>query len=335
NESLEPVGWNPPVPWQMVYNYEPQSKQLTPDEAKYILGVQGNIWAEKIPNLKHLEYMVYPRALAVAELGWSAKENKNIGRFAYKLDQQYGLFKLWKLNARLPNIENITDLVTNQDHYSVTLNYPLAGARVRYSLNGKMPDSTAAAVSFPVNINVPLTDSLRLSVYTTWTLNNQHILQRAFVKHININTVDNIGAVQPGLSYTLYKTKEANYKKLDTVAPAATGILAFPQRFTIPATAFNNWVKVSGFIKIEDEGDYQLTSGFEDSPQLFLGNAAIINREKNNYVEPQKALLHLKKGYYALTGYYLADDANSTQNLLQLKTAGGQILDPDAYLYHQ
>ena len=78
NESLEPKGWNPPVPWQMVYNYEPESKQLTADEVGYIMGVQGNIWAEKVPNLKHLEYMVYPRALAVAELGWTSKENKNM-----------------------------------------------------------------------------------------------------------------------------------------------------------------------------------------------------------------------------------------------------------------
>jgi len=336
NESLEPIGWNPPVPWQMVYNYEPQSKQLSADDAKYIMGVQGNIWAEKVPNLKHLEYMVYPRALAVAELGWSSKENKNISRFAYKLNQQYGLFKLWDLNARLPNIENMGDVVTNHDHYSLTLSYPLKGAKVRYSLNGKAPDSTASAILFPVKINEALRDSIKLFAYTTWTLDNQHILQREFIKHVMVNPIDSTGNLQPGLSFSLYKTKEMNYKKLDTIAPAITGTLNFPQAFIIPVTnnPINNWVKVIGYIKIDTEGDYQLTSGFEDSPLLFLDDVVMIHKERNSYVEPQKALLHLKKGCYALKGYYLVDDTNSGQNLLQLQTAEGKVLDPAAYLYH-
>jgi hexosaminidase len=336
NESLEPIGWNPPVPWQMVYNYEPQSKQLTPDEAGYILGVQGNIWAEKIPNFKHLEYMMYPRALAVAELGWTSKENKNINNFAYKLNRQYGLFKLWDLNARLPNIENMADVATNEDHYTATLNYPLKGAQIRYSLDGKMPDSTAAAVVFPLKINEPLTDSLKLSAYITWTLDNQHILQRETIRHITVNPAATVDALQPGLSYSLYKTNVVNYKKLDTIAPAATGVLSFPQAFTFPVknTPVNNWVKAEGFIKIDSEGDYQLTSGFEESPLLILDNAPVIGMAKSRYVEPQKALLHLKKGYYAIKGYYLADEVNNAQVLLQLQTVAGKVLDPAAYLYH-
>lgn len=336
NESLEPIGWNPPVPWQMVYNYEPQSKQLSADEAKYIIGLQGNIWAEKIPNMKHLEYMMYPRALAVAESAWSAKQDKDINRFTYKLDQQYGLFKLWNLNARLPSIEGIGDVVTNEDHYSLILNYPLKGAKIRYSLNGKMPDSTAEAVDFPVKISQQITDSLKLFTYVTWTYGKQHILQKEFVKHVTINPKDVAGDLQPGLTYTLYKTKEISYKKLDTITPVTSGMLAFPQSFALapPVESVNNWVKVEGFIKIDNEGDYQLTSDFEDSPLLFVDNVLVISRDKDNYVDPQKALLHLKKGYYTIKGYYLADDTNSGQNLLQLQTAAGKLLDPSIYLYH-
>ena len=336
NESLEPIGWNPPVPWQMVYNYEPQSKQLTADESKYIMGVQGNIWAEKVPNLKHLEYMVYPRALAVAELGWTSKENKNIHNFASKLNRQYGLFKLWDLNARLPNVENMVDVVTNHDSYSSTLTYPLQGAKVRYSLDGTIPDSTDAAVSFPVKINTALTDSLKLVTYTTWQPGHRHVVQRETVKHVIVSPVDNAGNLQAGLSYVLYKTKEPNYKKLDTLPVVTSGILTFPQAFklTPPIEPVYNWVKVNGFIKIDNDGDYQLTTGFEESPLVFLDNVPVINREKNAYVEPQKALLHLKKGYYTVKGYYLADDANSAQNLIQLQNSSGKILDPAGYLFH-
>jgi hexosaminidase len=335
NEDLEPIGWNPPVTWQMVYNYEPLSKELNPAEAAYILGAQGNIWTEKIPNLQHLEYMVYPRALAIAELSWSAKGDKAIERFAYKLNKQYNLFKLWGLNARLPDITGVMNIITNKDHFSATLKYPLKGALVRYSLNGAMPDSTSAPNTFPVNINVPLKDTLTLSAYTTWTLNNQHIKQKAFIQHIDIKPAANAGNLKPWLRYALYKTKEGNYHKLDTVAPVTTGIISFPQAFMLSKDELNNWVKVNGYIKIATEGDYELTSGFEKSPELTIDNKPVIGMDKNRYAEPQKASLHLVKGYYAIKGYYLANDANNNQDLLQLKTSLGITLDPSTYLFHE
>ncbi|SDF40310.1 hexosaminidase [Mucilaginibacter pineti] len=336
NEDLEPIGWNPPVTWQMVYNYEPQSKELTPEEAAYILGVQGNIWVEKIPNLPHLEYMVYPRALALAELAWSAKEDKNIDRFEYKMKQQYGLFKLWNLNARLPDIVGVDNLVTNKDQYNLTLKYPLVGAKVRYTLDGKAPDSASTAVNFPVKIARTLKDSLFLKTYTTWTLNKQHIRQVAYIKHITVDPAKESAAkLTPGLSYKLIKTKETNPAKLDTVTVAVTAIINSAVPMVQPVTDGNiTWAKFSGFIKIDTEGDYEITSGFEISPELLLDGEVIISRGKNTYVEPQKALLHLKKGIYTLAGEYIADALNTNQTLIRLKTAGGKELNAESYLFH-
>ncbi|WP_183566487.1 beta-N-acetylhexosaminidase [Mucilaginibacter sp. SP1R1] len=336
NEDLEPIGWNPPVTWQMVYNYEPQSDQLTPTEAEYILGAQGNIWNEKVPNLTHLEYMVYPRALAVAELTWSSKGNKDINRFEYKMKQQYGLFKLWNLNARLPDIVGVDNIVTNAIEFKQTLKYPLLGAQVRYSLDGKMPDSLAKAQGFPVNINAPLKDSLLLKTYTTWTLNKQHIMQVAVIKRINITPANqNLAILKTGLDYKLIKSKETNYAKLDTSTAVTTAVVNTANPMVLPVTDGNiTWVKFNGFIKIDTESDYELTSGFEISPEFFMNNEPLITRGKNTYVEPQKALLHLKKGAYEFSGYYIADGANSKQTLLQLKTAGGKVLAPETYLFH-
>ena len=50
-------------------------------DSPHLLGVQGNAWTEYIPTSEHLEYMLYPRALAVAETGWSRKEDKNYENF--------------------------------------------------------------------------------------------------------------------------------------------------------------------------------------------------------------------------------------------------------------
>jgi hexosaminidase len=334
NEELEPIGWNPTVPWQMVYNYEPLSTQLNTEEAAYILGAQGNIWTEKIPNLPHLEYMMYPRSLAVAELTWSAKADKDIGRFKNKLNKQYPLFKLWNLNARLMDIDGVINIVTNSGRYINTLDYPLKGAKVRYSLNGRMPDSTSVETQFPIKISVPLKDTLTLSTYTTWTLNNQHIRQRVKITRDDFKPAKTDDRkLLPGLSYASYITKK-EYQKLENGKPATIGIMTFPQPFTPSNDDATNWIKVNGYINILIEGDYEITSEFLISPQLYLDNIAIINPDKNRYAEPQKAVLHLKKGYYTLTGYYAANDVNSGENLIQLKTASGKVFNHEDYLFH-
>ncbi|AYL94180.1 beta-N-acetylhexosaminidase [Mucilaginibacter celer] len=335
NEELEPIGWNPPVTWQMVYNYEPQSKELTAAEAEYILGAQGNIWNEKIPNAQHLQYMVYPRALAVAELTWSPKSEKNLDRFGWKMKNQYGLFKLWNFNARLPDIDGIDNIVTNKTRLKLVMNYPLNGAKVRYNINGKMPDANSTAVPFPVNINVPLKDSIGLRTFTTWTLNDQHIRQTANIKRVSIKpTHEKPASLKPGMAYEIFKTRERDIAKLENEKPFETGVTNLIVPFKPVAEEYINWVKIKGFIKIDKEADYELTSGFEVSPALFVDNEEVIKPGFNTYVEPQKALLHLKKGVYALSGHYMADKANENQTLIELKTVGGDKLYPKFYLIH-
>ncbi len=50
---------------------------LTAEQAKLVYGVQGNLWVEYIPTPEHVEYMIYPRMLALAEVAWSAPERKS------------------------------------------------------------------------------------------------------------------------------------------------------------------------------------------------------------------------------------------------------------------
>jgi len=333
NELLEPIGWNPTVPWQMVYNYEPVSNKLSADETKYIIGVQGNIWTEKIPTSEHLEYMVFPRALATAELGWSPRESKDITRFADNMNHQYGFFKLWNLNACLPYIDSIPSMVTNHHDYQLSLKYPLKHAQLRYALDGKMPDSTAKPGTFPVLMRLPLKDSIKLATLTSWTLNNQRVKQIATIKHVDINPAIEPRETAPGLTHSVYKTIK-NYTKLDSIAPVASGIFSFPQPVALAPEGTNTWVKINGFIKIDAEDDYVITSGFEYSPLLLIDNTKVMSMSKNRYSEPQQALLHLKKGYYAIKGYYLADEYNVAQDLIRMKTTKGKVLEPGEYLFH-
>jgi hexosaminidase len=79
----------PPKPFRLltlekVYSFDP-SGELTPDEAKYVLGVQGNLWTEQVATPQRADYMAYPRLAAIAEVGWSISENKDWPDFESRL----------------------------------------------------------------------------------------------------------------------------------------------------------------------------------------------------------------------------------------------------------
>jgi hexosaminidase len=64
-----------------VYAYEPVPADLTPEQARHVIGVQANVWTEYMKTPDYVEYMVFPRLLALAEVAWSTKESRDWGSF--------------------------------------------------------------------------------------------------------------------------------------------------------------------------------------------------------------------------------------------------------------
>jgi len=59
------------------YAFNPIPPELDAEQAKHVLGLQGNVWTEYMPDMRHVEYMIWPRAAALAEVGWTAAEAKD------------------------------------------------------------------------------------------------------------------------------------------------------------------------------------------------------------------------------------------------------------------
>jgi len=73
------------LPLDKVYNYEPVPAGLNEGQAKHILGAQGNVWTEYIGNPSKVEYMIFPRMIALSEVLWSPKEKRNWTNFEARL----------------------------------------------------------------------------------------------------------------------------------------------------------------------------------------------------------------------------------------------------------
>lgn len=84
---------------EWTYGYNPIPKELTEQEAKHIKGVQANVWTEYIKTPEQVEYMAYPRANAVAEIGWSSPEHKNWEDYLDRLQYQFKRWQFYGLNC--------------------------------------------------------------------------------------------------------------------------------------------------------------------------------------------------------------------------------------------
>lgn len=84
---------------QKVYGYEPIPAELKPEEHRYILGAQGNVWTEYILTPEHVEYMAVPRMLALAEVLWTPKAKRNEADFIARLEREFPRLEAMKVNA--------------------------------------------------------------------------------------------------------------------------------------------------------------------------------------------------------------------------------------------
>ena len=83
---------------RMDLRVQPDPQGIDKEEAGHIKGVQANVWTEYIKTPEQVEYMAYPRANAVAEIGWSSPEHKNWEDYLRRLQYQFARWRFYGLN---------------------------------------------------------------------------------------------------------------------------------------------------------------------------------------------------------------------------------------------
>ncbi len=88
----EPSGRGTIVTLGDVYDFDPAPTVLTADERRHIIGVQANFWTEHIREQDNVSYAVFPRAAALAELGWSPAAAHDRTRFLARMPTELGRY---------------------------------------------------------------------------------------------------------------------------------------------------------------------------------------------------------------------------------------------------
>ncbi|MBC7508209.1 MAG: beta-N-acetylhexosaminidase, partial [Ferruginibacter sp.] len=135
NEDSVTIGSFLPV--EKVYNYEPVPAVLTEQQAQNILGAQANVWTEYITNEKKLEYMIFPRMAALAEVLWSKKENKDWKDFERRLPSIFNTYKNWNTSFSNAYYEPVIKLLPSENYDGLQINVSSKMGRPTYHFRNK------------------------------------------------------------------------------------------------------------------------------------------------------------------------------------------------------
>lgn len=149
----EPLAMGGPTTLRMMYDYEPIPEVLTPEEAKYIIGVEGCVWTEYMPTPERVEYMAWPRMCAIAETGWT-KSEKDWDGFVMRLDKHFERLdgmEVGYCNAFYNPMINFHNDTPHNMVVTMTIDAP--NAQIHYTLDGSIPTVESKIYDKPFVIN--------------------------------------------------------------------------------------------------------------------------------------------------------------------------------------
>lgn len=144
--NLAPVGIGSFIKLSKTYSYNPIPEKLAEDKRHHILGVQANVWTEYMYNQDLIEYYLYPRISALAEVGWTNEDRKDYEDFERRLDNFRVRLDMHNINYYIPVPEDKNApscnfvAFTDQATMEFTTTEP---AKIVYTIDGSEPTANS------------------------------------------------------------------------------------------------------------------------------------------------------------------------------------------------
>lgn len=147
------------LPYLKVYSYYPVPAELNSEEARHILGAQANVWAEYIQTTAHMEYMIFPRLLALAEVVWSPREKNNPEDFKRRIAHHIDLLKEKGVNTF--TLSDHIDLLTEVDTLKQRMKIGFSSEKYQPEIHYTLNDGEEQVYQEPFYV----TDSVRIRAF--------------------------------------------------------------------------------------------------------------------------------------------------------------------------
>ena len=132
------------------YSFDPVPEGV---EEKYILGNQGNLWSEQLQNIRNVEYMAWPRLMAIAEVAWSPKTSKDWNKFSAKVEEHFAILDTLKIKYAKSIYDPIVSTTLNtKGELFAHMEGEVDGLEFYYTIDESMPDQYSNHFNGPILI---------------------------------------------------------------------------------------------------------------------------------------------------------------------------------------
>jgi hexosaminidase len=315
---------------ERVYSYEPVPDSLTPDQAKHILGAQANLWTEYLKTPQALEYMVWPRALALAEVTWSTREARDWQSFQARLPGALRALGRLGVSYRIPHVEGLEgDRLTLDDGVTITLTTAMPDAEIRYTVDGSDPTRASPVYQRPFRVTVT-EQGARVTARAFTTDGRSSAPRAATFTRTTYRPADQAIVVEQGIRHLYSERSVRSVRAIDSLpAPQESKVANVALRPTDKVERYA--VRMSGYLRVPSDALYEFALSSDDGSNLEVGERVVVNNDGLHGDEEKTGMIALRAGLHPFVVRYFQGGGGASLSLRYRVGAGEWKPVPDSW----
>lgn len=299
------------IPLQRVYEFEPTPAKLNAEQARHILGLEGNIWTEHAPQLR-IDWQVFPRLCALAEIGWSPQPARKWDDFTRRMKTHYRRLDALGVTYFIPPPVFSVAPTAFTDALDVELKTALDGQTIAYTIDGSRPTADEAKAA---GAHVHLTHTATIKALAKLPNGRVSMLAEATYKKLVPQDPTFAHSTQPGLHWWLYGGEFNKLPDFNQLKAASEG-MAFDKALTDTKNCLvvdkqeKFALRFTGFFEAPKDGVYSFYLRSDDGSRLWIGDDIVVDADGLHAAREAKGSVMLKAGKHPLAiEYFQAGEA--------------------------
>jgi len=302
--DAEPLAIGGYTPLERVYDFEPVPEELTPAEARHVLGAQGNVWTEYIATEDHVEYMVFPRMFALSEVVWTDPEPRDFRDFARRLPWHLDRLDAQGIRYRIPDVVGLArDRLTLNDDMEVPL---LAAARgtIHYTLDGTEPSAGSPLYTGPLKVRVkdrPVEVAARVVLPDG---REGPVRSATFARATPRPAALVDAALEPGLNMDVFTGRIRSAAEVESRGQLVRRdkVASVEMPATVPDSVFG--LRFGGYLSVPEDGVYVFRLTSDDGSILRFGGTVVLDNDGAHRETSRVGEVALSKGLHPFDVLY-------------------------------
>jgi len=283
------------------YMFDPL-KGLSAKQAKNVIGMQGNLWAESVPTVLRAEHQYFPRILALSESAWNGG-NRNWDEFRSRVVNEIEFLDAKKINYRVPNLTGFNDLNVFTESETVNVNCILPNIVIRYTTDGSIPQVNSTKYIAPFTVSETTKFNFR-SFRPDGT--GSEVYKAEFRKEKFSNAYQGTFTID-GIAVKQYESKSkkcADYKNGKLIGEFKSDKMEMPKDFK----GYSGLI-FEGYFEVKADGVYTFELASNDGSMLYVDNAMVIDNDGPHGNKAKTGQKALAKGWHKMVSEYFDLDS--------------------------